>query len=53
VPIEPLSSKPLLDDILDTLDYTCYAAVPGAGGNDALFVIGRSFKDGLSFKERI
>ena len=29
----------ILDEILK-LDYIAYAAVPGAGGNDALFTIG-------------
>lgn len=42
VPIEPASSTALLDGILNTLDYVSYAAVPGAGGNDAIFLIGRS-----------
>lgn len=27
---------------MNTLDYVSYAAVPGAGGNDAIFLIGRS-----------
>lgn len=45
VPIEPESSKALLDSIVDTLEYACYAAVPGAGGNDAIFVIGRGDVD--------
>ena len=41
VPIEPKSSTSLLDSILTSLDYVCYAAVPGAGGNDAIFLIGK------------
>ncbi|TNV83626.1 hypothetical protein FGO68_gene7895 [Halteria grandinella] len=44
VPIEPPSSTLLLDSILKNLDYTYYAAVPGAGGNDAIFVIGKGDK---------
>lgn len=55
MPIEPISSKTLLDDILASFDYTCYAAVPGAGGNDAIFVIGKSEGDdgGFSFHKRV
>ena len=50
MPIEPDSSTLLLDDILNALDYVSYAAVPGAGGNDAIFLIGRS-KEDLTFHE--
>ena len=51
VPIEPASSTSLLDGILNTLDYVSYAAVPGAGGNDAIFLIGRSPQTTESFHE--
>jgi phosphomevalonate kinase len=43
-----------LDQILTSLDYVCYAAVPGAGGNDAIFLIGKPNEgEGISFHERI
>ena len=32
----------LLDYIIKNLDYALYATVPGAGGNDAIFILGNS-----------
>ena len=44
MPIEPQSSTEILDKLLEK-EYVYYAAVPGAGGNDAIFVIGE--REGL------
>ena len=38
VPIEPEKSTLLLDKLLD-LSYVYYAAIPGAGGDDAILLI--------------
>ena len=40
MPIEPEASTVLLDKIM-TIEEVCYASVPGAGGDDAIFVLGK------------
>jgi len=39
VPIEPERSTKLINEILN-LENVVYAAVPGAGGDDAIFIMG-------------
>ncbi|CDW80405.1 phosphomevalonate kinase [Stylonychia lemnae] len=40
VAIEPSEQTKMLDQILSSLDQVYYSAVPGAGGDDAIFILG-------------